>query len=169
MTYNPPPPRKSHKGLYIALSFLGLALLLFCCAGVVSQVAPGGKGSDKGLTVVDPSDVSAPQTGAGTSPAAVARAVRASDIHLKVKIKSKECFGSAGCLLEYSIDASWNPSLVKDDCEVTYDVTGFKDGAQTHTLTVREDGHYEQDIYQSGDTSSSSRKLGVKVTEVDCS
>jgi hypothetical protein len=46
-------------------------------------------------------------------------------------------------------------------------VHGLED-TQTGTLNFHSDGTYEQDSYQSGDTSSSRKKLTAKVTDVDC-
>jgi hypothetical protein len=99
---------------------------------------------------------------------AAAAPLTASDIKLTVKIKTKDCFGSAGCNVEYTIKAAITDAASPQDCEVTYDVHGLED-TQTGTLSFHSDGTYEQDSYQSGETSSSGKKLTAKVTEVDCS
>lgn len=89
------------------------------------------------------------------------------DVALSVKTKEKKCFGSAGCNVVYEIKAGWSRDL-EEECEVTYEVKGFEDGAQVGTLTLRPDGKYEQDNYQYGSTTSSSKKLSVQATEVSC-
>lgn len=167
--YAPPPPRKSKRGLFIALGFLAAAVILLCCAGAVSKMS-GGDSKDALLTV--PATETTFSAGAGVVPTSEPAAARLSarDLKISPKIKSKQCFGSAGCLLEYSVNLTLTSSarIASDDCEVTYEVGGFKDGAQVHTLTLHRDGTFEQDAYQSGDTSGSSRKLTTKITDVTC-
>lgn len=175
MTYNQTPPPKRKMNPWVIVGIIAAVIAILCmCGGIISAVSGAGtpKGSGRGLSV-------APASDSGTSPTATPKpkaqptpdpALSTRDISLKVKITSKECFGSAGCNLQYTINdaAVTSVALIPDECDVTYEVKGFDDGTQIHTLTMRDDGTYEQDGYQSGSTSSSGKKLTVKVTDVEC-
>ena len=177
MTYNQTPPPKRKPSVWAILGIIAAVIFILCmCGGIISAVSGAGtpKGSGRGLSVVD-----APASDSGTSPTATPKpkaqptpdpVLSTRDISLKVKITSKECFGSAGCNLQYTINdaAVTSVALIPDECDVTYEVKGFDDGTQIHTLTMRDDGTYEQDGYQSGSTSGSGKKLTVKVTDVVC-
>ena len=91
----------------------------------------------------------------------------AEDVALTIRTISKECFGSAGCNVEYSIDLElldvWSP---RDEVyEITYEVTGGEDGPAIGTLTL-DGSEYTQDGYQSASTPSGDTQLSVAVVEV---
>ena len=172
MTYPypaPPPlpqkPNKRKRTLLIALVAVGVLLLLGLCGGILSgatgSTAHHGSLGKAVAPAAQPVATDAPAPAATPTPAALT----AADIKLKIKTTTKDCFGSAGCNVEYTIDAAWSPE--GGECDVTYEVHGLED-AQIGTLNLHADGTYEQDSYQSGQTSSSSRKLSVKVTDVVC-
>lgn len=104
-------------------------------------------------------------TTATTGAVTTATSLTAADIRLTVHITKKDCFGSAGCNVEYQIKAAIG--VPAQECKVTYDVHGLED-TQTGTLDFHADGTYEQDSYQAGQTTSSSKKLTAKVTDVEC-
>lgn len=178
MTYGnaqaPKPPRKN-KGLVIALVFLVSAVLLLCCAGVVSSVAGrNGRAVGTSLTIpeasADPTFAGEPAASTATPKVAPARprTLAASDVSLKVRTKGKTCFGSAGCNVEFSIDATVSPDVsISEPCEVTYSVKGLEDAFEA-TLTIVDNERYRQDSWQFGSTTSSGKKLTAKVTEVRC-
>jgi hypothetical protein len=82
-----------------------------------------------------------------------------------VKVRSKECFGSAGCNLTYRIDPSYSGAPLDGAWSVTYEVKGGEDGPQINTFTL--DGDQASfDSEESISTSSSSKKLTARVTDV---
>lgn len=173
----PTPPRPPRRGLRIALISVAAALLL-CVAGAViigvtqqhAKPAGSNKAAAQAPLPQDPcgGGVCTTTTPVADSPTTTAVVpLTASDIQVTVKVKKKDCFGSAGCNVEYKIEAGW-PDDGQYECEVTYDVHGLED-TQTGTLDIHRDGTYEQDSYQAGETSSSKKKLTAKVTDVDCS
>lgn len=93
--------------------------------------------------------------------------LRRSDFALKIKIKEKECFGSAGCVVVYQI----NPNYVGlEDAstgtwDITYKVTGGED-AIVNTMTL-EDGSFSFDAEESVSTPSSGSVLKAKVMSVE--
>lgn len=171
MSPTPQPKSKSKKPLIAALVILVAGLIILCCGLLTSQIAKGGNGD--ALTTPDDAvtfSVDSPSAGAAKKAKADVTTLTTKNIALAVKVKSKECYGSAGCNIEYTIKASVGPTVrIADPCDVTYEVKGFEDGTQVHTLTVTDDKTYSQDSYQAGSTANSAKKLTAKVTEVDCS
>ena len=168
----PPQPPRHRRELLIALACLAVAFFL-CLVGVV--IIGVTHENDKPASAARTTDAPAPADscadGTCTTATPVAEApggpvLTAADIELTVKIKKKDCFGSAGCNVEYEIDASVGKE-VQRECEVTYDVHGLED-TRTGTLDFHRDGTFEQDKYQAGETSSSTKKLTAKVTDVEC-
>lgn len=89
------------------------------------------------------------------------------DVTLRVKILSKECFGSAGCSVEFRVIPTYVGSSSYEDrsVEITYKVTGLSD-AQTNTFELT-NGEYDQyDVEGYGDIPSSNTKLKAKVVSV---
>jgi hypothetical protein len=116
-----------------------------------------GEGLRWGLGATTPTEESAD----GPTTESVAATMKASDVQLTVK----DCFGSADCLVEWQIKAAIG--VDPQECQVTYEVHGLED-TQINTLDFHADGTYEQDSYQSGETSSGKKKLTAKVTDVEC-
>jgi hypothetical protein len=170
-----PPQRKKRTGLVAALVLLALGLLCLC-GGVVLASTGGDHSDDRGIAVVESPEPSFVPP-ASTKPAAKSvpsptpappTTLSTKTLTLSVKITSKQCFGSAGCIVEWEIKGSVRPGVrIDGPCDVTYEVRGLTE-TQTHTLTVNDDGTYEQDIYQSGQTPRSSAKVTAKATEVEC-
>lgn len=90
---------------------------------------------------------------------------KASDFSAKIKILRKKCFGSAGCNLDYRIVPNYDGPAVSGSWTITYDVIGGEDGPQTNTFTFDGDS-IEYDSEESISTTSSAKKLKVKITEV---
>lgn len=174
----PPQPPRRRRGLLIALISVAAVLGLCVIGGVIVGLTQQGAKPATGKTAAAPLPQDACGGGicdATTTPvadvptqAAATVPLTASDIELTVKIKKKDCFGSAGCNVEYTIKAAIGKDVDPQECEVTYDVHGLED-TQTGTLDFHADGTYEQDSFQYGDTTSSSKKLTAKITDVDCS
>lgn len=166
--YVPEPPKnKNNRKLLIALVFLCSAVLLLCCAGAVSGL--GDKNKAAGVLTV-PAETFATSAQSATTAAPVAsptgHRVVPGDFKLTVKTTRKDCFGSAGCNIEYKIQAAWSVKIT-EPCDVTYEVKGLED-SQTGTLRVLDDQQFEQDSWQFGSTTSSKKKLSAVATEVEC-
>lgn len=89
----------------------------------------------------------------------------AGDFTLTARTLEQECFGSAGCLVTFQIDAGWTLNL---DPGVTYEVTYEVQGADDpyiNTLEVQGDEYWVEESEMVG-TPSSESKLTVHVLEV---
>lgn len=89
------------------------------------------------------------------------------DFKLRVKILSEECFGSAGCSVEFRVLPTYVGSGTYEDrtVEITCKVTGLSD-AQTNTFELT-NGEYDQyDVEGYGDIPSSNTKLKAKIISV---
>jgi len=166
----PKPPKKNRAGCLIgAVIFFLLAMCFLGVAIVTTSSSSDDKGLPSLTTSVAAQGVTPTAEPASTGGVATSRALRKTDLSLSVKVTEKQCFGSAGCNVQFQIKATL---LTTDDiegpCEVIYEVKGLED-PQTNTLTVNDSENFEQDGFQFGQTSSSKAKLTARVTEVDCS
>jgi hypothetical protein len=84
----------------------------------------------------------------------------------RVKILSKECFGSAGCNVEARVLISADSTADGRPAELTVRVTGPEDGAAIQTIGVDEDGKYSApELLVS--TPRQATKLKAKITDVE--
>jgi hypothetical protein len=91
----------------------------------------------------------------------------ADDFELTVKTLSKECFGSAGCLIDFRIELAMTRTGVTLDPALTYELTYEVTGGESeyvNTLTIDGD-EYSTDESESISTPSD-RDLTVKVLDV---
>lgn len=91
-----------------------------------------------------------------------------SDFKVTVKVKEKQCFGSAGCLVTVSVKPSYVGDTDLPDTgtvEVTYEIKGDESGPITNTFTVS-GGQAEYTGEESLTTKSSSTKISATVTDV---
>lgn len=100
-------------------------------------------------------------------PEPVVYPVRTRDFTIKVKIRTKECFGSAGCIVTYQIDPSYEgmADVSSGSYDITYKVTGANDPI-INTMTL-EDGTFSFDQEEDTQTPSASSVLKAKVTSVE--
>lgn len=151
----------------IIAGLIGIAVLILCGIGTtLAAMSSADKAQKEINTWASPS-----VTPVRTSPPPVkgkAPTISGDDIKLTVKTTKKDCFGSAGCNVEYTIKVSLAQGVdVPDSCDVTYMVRGLQD-PQVGTLELTEDGKYSQDPFQFGQTKKSTDKLTATVTEVEC-
>ncbi|WP_157361755.1 hypothetical protein [Haloechinothrix halophila] len=89
---------------------------------------------------------------------------------LKVKILSRDCYGSAGCLVDYRVVPTYlgdSSDLEGVNLEMTYEVTGATGGSDIGTVTF-ENGEYDvYDVEGDADTASAKSKLKARVTELE--
>lgn len=90
------------------------------------------------------------------------------NLKLGLKVRSKECFGSAGCNLEVQIDPQYigSQDLSSGAWDITYEIRGGEDGPLVETMTL-EDGTFSFPESQVLSTPSSSTQLTAAVTSVD--
>lgn len=158
------------RTIWIVAAGLFLVGIIVLCAGMVGSIS--GSSQPDGHSAVQLARPQAESVPAGTkvtpkpSPTPSVGLTK-STIALTVKTTEKQCFGSAGCNVQYEIRAAIAVGVTPGDCEVTYEVRGLQD-AQIGTLTVLPSGRYTQDSYQSGQTSRASSKLKAVVTDIEC-
>lgn len=180
-----PQPVKSGRRFGIA------ALAIAGAAGLVVGGLVGGVGASAGTTSGPAATVTATATATAnhtiyvtTSPTEATEGgsqptdeatdtgyrARKADWSIGIKIKKKECFGSAGCNIVFRIA----PSHVGGDklpdsgsVDVTYKVTGCED-PYSNTFTV-ENRTASYDKEEKCSTTSSSKKLAAVVTDVEYS
>jgi hypothetical protein len=140
-------------------------------ATLIIGIAIGSSGESTGTTT-DTSPPATVVTDAGAEPAVPPAGPdyyepEAGDFELTVKTLSKECFGSAGCLIDFRIELAITKTGVAFDpgitYELTYEVTGG-DSEYINTLTIDGD-EYSTDESESISTPSD-RDLTVKVLDV---
>lgn len=153
------------NAIVVTVAALALAGAV-ACSGGATPTDPANHTT--GATRTPTAEPTKTPTKKPTAATRAAGALTKSDIQLTVKTTKKDCFGSAGCNVDYKISAALEEGVAYQECDVTYDVHGLED-TQTGTLELHTDGTYNQDGYQSGSTSSSSKKLTAKVTDIDCS
>jgi hypothetical protein len=186
----PPVPQQrrpwaAHRGALTALALLGT---LLAGGGVGYAIGNGtGGGDDSGNrppvaaatedtrkgTALDPSYTpSAEQTADGVQettppPPVVERSATPKDFTITLKIKSKECFGSAGCNVTYEPKLTIvGPDVDENGSyEITYEIRGGEDGADVDTIEL-EAGQYRT-VDGLAQTSSQSAKLTAVITEVE--
>ena len=90
------------------------------------------------------------------------------DFTLKVKTLSKECFGSAGCLVEYRVSLGYDDTAGVLDPDVTYELTYQVRGGQEPRIDTIEVTGEKYDAPESDmiETKSSKSKLTAVLTEV---
>jgi hypothetical protein len=89
-----------------------------------------------------------------------------SDIQLTFKVKSKQCFGSAGCNLTVTPHIALRSSLnAYETYEITFNVYGDENGPVVNTVTITGDNLAYHDIFIG--TPNSSTKVRGKVTSVE--
>lgn len=161
-----PPPAKSVSGGKAVLVVVAV-LVAFC--GIGSLVAMATSGDDnRAATVATVPDRGSVPVVEPPSPT-LSAVLLAADVKLTIKVTSKQCFGSAGCNVEFDVKAGWPESAVPrgTECDVTYELRGFTE-PQTGTLTVRDDGQYLSDSFNFGQTAKRTSKVTARVTEVEC-
>lgn len=162
------PPQKTRKPFSgkVILAIVGTLLLGLCVFGVAYNATKAARHEYSGSqpAILLPSDT---PSGVSPSPNLLSKKLEAKDLRLTVKVNKKDCFGDAGCNVEYQIKMAAAESVPAQDCAITYQVDGLED-SQIGTLQLHADGKYEQESFQAGQISSSSRKLTAKVTSVDC-
>lgn len=153
-----PGKKKPRKALAFALVGVGALIVLIA---VIAAVGGAGKDTNAaklaggGATATPPASSSSSTS--DDSPAAAVP--KTSDFKVGVKVRSKQCFGSAGCNITYRIAVSYSGSHLDQSYDVTYEVRGDESGPQTDTFTIDPDGTV---TYNEGVASTKSRGVVLK-------
>jgi hypothetical protein len=167
----PPPPHRRPWWRAAWVLPVGVAILAFiigmsvgASAGKTKKLAGSTVTGTVTQTVTVQPSSEAPPTLADT-PAIVPKPA---DFVIKLKIKKKECFGSAGCNVTYQIAPTYvgDADISGGSYEITYKVIGGEDGPQINTFTL-ENGTASFDQAETISTPSTTTPLSVKVTAVD--
>jgi hypothetical protein len=165
-----PPPKKRRSALAIVLwSILGV-LVLVVGIGVVGALAANTAKTPTAATTT--AGRPAAEQPAAPTPAKTYPTPALTDFALAVKVTKKQCFGSAGCNVEFTIDLAYNgPALEPNSSwDVTFDLQGTEDSyTSTLHMTVNDTGlhgTYDQDSDQLVQTKSAKTVLKPVVTSV---
>jgi len=147
---------------------IGAALVgLLLCAGLFASVLGGGSNDNASpLRPITATTYNPPAT--KTAAPAVAVTPKVSDFSLDLKITSKQCFGSAGCNLQWKVGLNLVGSVELRDSDtwsITYEVRGVEDGPQIETLTVT--GDQVESWPGFGSTRTKSTKVTAAITRVE--
>lgn len=172
----PTPPEKQETpkdrrrqvllGSVVALAVCGV----FFTGGVVvgHYAADDDKPAKESSSVTDvvPADEPSEEPEVEETPTLVAPAP--DEFTVEMKVKSKQCFGSAGCNVRVAPELSYVGVTELDDgamYEITYEITGGEDGGVIETVEMV-GGEYpaEESLIS---TSSSSAKIAAEVTSVE--
>lgn len=164
-TVTPAPQRKSRAVWWVLGAIIGLVL----CGGIAAIVA-GIAGSDTGAGGNGRPIVTATRTGQppvdNVPPVENVAVPKTTDFKLTVKTLRKQCFGSAGCNINYRIVVAvvGSPPDASKTYELTYEVRGGE-SPQVNTLTVT-GTEYQVQEEEFISTKSSKNVLTAVVTSV---
>lgn len=103
----------------------------------------------------------------GTAPAAKAKGLVQGDVKISLKIKSKQCFGDAGCNLVVRPEVHLYKDPGKDQTyEITFKVYGGDSGPVTETVTLTGRNSVSYTDIPLG-TTNPGTKITAKVTDVE--
>lgn len=178
---SPQPPKKKRNGLLIALWCVLGAGILVAFIALVAVVAPstnkptastGSTGAETPAACAHGRLANGQCAEDTAAPPKTYPTPTAADFALAAKVTKKQCFGSAGCNVEFEINLAYaGPPLEPNSSwDVTFDLQGTED-SYTSTLHLTMDetglhGTYEQDSDQLVQTKSSKTVLKPVVTSV---
>ncbi len=155
-----PPPQRRRRWPWVVLALVLIAVMGVCIAGAVASDEPSA-----GRTAVQqqprasrPVPTTEPVRPVGDQPGA---ALDADDIKLKIRKTGNQCFGAAGCLVDYRITVTLNhePPAGRTYL-VTYEVRGVRDGPIVDTFTLY------GTTYDVPDGNAQTRRQSTKLTAV---
>ncbi len=166
------------KGAKIGIGAGVGVLALIVIAAAASNAGSSGNNAASGSSSSTPSAASSTPEATPTSetptpeettPVATNNVLTKKNVTLTLKIKSKECFGSAGCNIVYQVKTATTAETPLDNTyDVTFTIKGGEDGPIIGTLTVDPDGNINSsDIENVVSVPSSKTKLTIAVTDVE--
>lgn len=152
------------KSIALGASILALAASLSACGG-------SGSTATKTVTRTVTATATVTETAEATDTADAETTSEyvptKADFTLGLKILSKECFGSAGCNLEFRLKPSYTGEEFDpgQTVEVTYQIVGSED-PYTNTFTMTGDTNASVNERESVQTGTAG-KISAKVTDVE--
>ena len=147
-------------------------IALSAAALIALGCGAGGAGSDGKPVTLPTADTSVDSATGAKPPVGQSKKFatpRPAEIKLGVKVLSRQCFGSAGCNVEFRI-STLEYSGPKMDPDATYEVTfaykGLSDPMEAR-LTLNGDLKFETEESQFGQTKSKNDKVTAVVTGVE--
>lgn len=161
---SPPPARTTRGGISRLLAGVIALFAGLIGFGVGAAVFSGDPAPADTASSASPSESS---TAATTDTSVPAYTPKKSDFSIKVKVTSKQCFGSAGCSVQYAVDPTYvGLQTLTGSWEVTYEVRGGSDGPITGTIELHgTDASWDRT--GSTQTDSNGSALSAVVTEID--
>lgn len=151
---------------------LGVVAAIALAAGVGIGVAAGGKTKTRDvagptLTVTETATETLTESPPAPTFATPNNLPAPADFKITVKIKQKQCFGSAGCDLVFQIDPHYigTQDISSLSLSITYEVSGVQDGPQINTFTIV-NGTASFDSSETAQTTSTTFHLTAKATDV---
>jgi hypothetical protein len=149
------------------------ALVAILATAIVALGCSAGNNNGKPIANGTPN---ATQAGAGNPPPPpppAGHVLTPADITLAVKVLKKECFGSAGCNVTYTVAPSYTATVGAEpnsSWDVTYEIKGGSE-QQINTLHMSFDGTGQHGSFQADSeemisTGSAKAQLTAAVTEV---
>lgn len=139
-------------------------LVLLALLATTACTADGGRVTAPRETVTATATVTATPDDPGVDPETDGK-IRAADWKIGIRVREKQCFGSAGCNVTFQIVPRYTGSHdLGGSWDITYRVVGGEDPI-INTFTV-DDGEASYDEEEYASTARESDKLAAKVTGV---
>jgi hypothetical protein len=169
----PAPPKKSRLGLIIALVIVGVVVVAGIAVAATVAVTGSGKpavGSSTYKPIYgNPGNGGAPAAPVTTGPTYANPT--AADFQITPKITQKQCFGSAGCNVTFTVDLAYVGKGAKpySTWDITFDALVTKD-AVTDTIKLHFDATGSHGTYDSTEemvqTEKSSDPVPLRITNI---
>ncbi len=168
------PPKKSRLGLIIVLIVAGVVVVAGVAVAATVAVIAGGKPAASSSTYKPIYDNGANNGAAPVAPTTTGPTYAdplVADFQMAPKITQKQCFGSAGCNVSFTVDLTYVGKGAKPNStwDITFDAVGTED-ALTDTISLHFDGTGIHGTYDSTEenaqTKHSSDALTLKITSI---
>ena len=172
-----PPPQQPKKNRLPLIIGGAVALVVVIVATVIGTLALTGRSGQTSAAAAQQQPATQPTTDqdvfgedlpdAPTTEPTTGPTPTVKDFALTPKVTDKNCFGDAGCSVEFQVKLEYvGPLLSESDTWlVTYQVTGVEDSPMIGSLELTGDTY--QMPTESASTKSSKSKILIKVTDVE--
>ncbi|GIE35881.1 hypothetical protein Ait01nite_089260 [Actinoplanes italicus] len=168
---SPPPPVQPRPWLWIGAVALALVVGAGGTALAMSSSDEPASRTEQAIATVDeqlaqPTPAAAGTTTAAPSPAPV-ETPPVTAAKLSPQILDQECFGSAGCTVEFEIKLDWEGERVPlgTTWRVTYEVTGIEDGPMIGVFQLTHDRF--DTVVRDADTKGPNAKIRIKTKLIE--
>lgn len=161
-----PLPAKRRIHPLVIVAAVAAVGVLCLGVGIIGVLALGSKPGSQ-VTLAATTTPAAAKTAAAEPPKPTYHQPGKSDFVLTVKTLKKECFGSAGCIVNFRVDPKLNGDFTLDpskEYELTYEIRGGEEPL-INTMTITGD-QYSHDDEETIETKSSKAKLTAVITDI---